>query len=93
MNSDKVYSDSLDQHFSTAFLHSFFVTNLGPYESIKSKGIDVITNISLRNQVIDLYEGRYVEYRFAEKELIDFINRFKQNDAKKYFRQFTLFDG
>ena len=37
-------------------VHFFFRYNLGPYEAIKASGIDKISNDSLRNELIRLYD-------------------------------------
>ncbi len=55
-NLNTPYNDSLDVHFGQAYLHTNFLPNLGSYETIKSKGIDLISNDSIRINLALYYE-------------------------------------
>lgn len=51
--------DSLITHFSTLLINPMFFRNDGPYEVLKSKGFELISNELLRLNIIDLYSVRY----------------------------------
>ncbi|MCR9132891.1 MAG: DUF6090 family protein [bacterium] len=48
--------DSLDRHFDRLTFTSQFQYNPGPYESIKSAGLERIKNDSLRSKITNLYD-------------------------------------
>lgn len=53
---DSIASDSIDLNFNLLTRNMQITYNKGPYEALKSTGIDKIKNDSLRNQIINLYE-------------------------------------
>ena len=54
--------DSVDYHFKRMF-NSFHVTlNRGPYEALKFTGLDKVSNDSLRNQMVHVYDFVYPRY-------------------------------
>jgi hypothetical protein len=53
------YSDSLDFHFSNLFLSTRTMANLSAYENLKSRGLEIISNDSLRQRITKLYEFDY----------------------------------
>jgi hypothetical protein len=55
-----------------------FQINFGPYEAIKSSGLDRISNDSLRNQLIDLYDFKLPLYH----ENYNHVNRNHQNNIE-----------
>lgn len=59
------YSDTLDFHFSNLSYTTRTLPNSSTYETVKSRGLDIISNDSLRQQITTLYDFYY-------KNLIDF---------------------
>jgi hypothetical protein len=55
----KPYHDSLDVHFRQAFKAYDIVLSSSAFESIKSKGFDIIQSDSLRNEIIELFDVTY----------------------------------
>lgn len=53
------YNDSLAKHFSYVTTPSRFVNSTSAFETLKSKGIDLISNENLRNEIITVYDSRY----------------------------------
>lgn len=49
-------SDSLRHYFNWLSYGLSFQVNLGPYESLKSMGLEKISNDSLRNQIVYFYD-------------------------------------
>jgi len=60
-DSGLAYSDSLDRHFSNSlfWLHPSLTNNA--YESLKSYGLHLISNDSIRNGLGDIYEWSFIE--------------------------------
>jgi hypothetical protein len=50
------YTDSLDFHFSNLFFSTRTLVNMSAYENLKSRGLEIITNDSLRQRITKLYE-------------------------------------
>jgi len=53
------WNDSLEMHFGNLIQSSVFVNHISAYESLKSIGIDLIRNDSLRQQITHIYSARY----------------------------------
>lgn len=72
LNKEIPYSDTLEVHFSNLFLSTRTLPNNSTYETIKSRGLDIISNDSLRQQITTLYD-------FWFKNLIDFETKDDHN--------------
>lgn len=68
---DLPFHDSMVIHFSNIALNRVFYRNDGPYEVLKSKGFDLISDDSLRYMLSDLYS---VEYRIIDQIESQMIN-------------------
>jgi hypothetical protein len=55
----KPYNDSMDVHFRKAFFSPDIVLSNSAFESIKSKGIEIIHSDSLRKDIVDLIDVTY----------------------------------
>jgi len=65
---DAPYNDSLSIHFGDGIqLYSIFVHTTSAFQTLKSYGVDLISNEILRNRIIGIYDGRYNYLRKAEK--------------------------
>ena len=73
LNHQKVYHDSLDFHFLNAGYWPALVIKTSGYETLKSRGIELIRSTELKQAIIDLYEGSYKE--------IEEIVRVSENQA------------
>lgn len=65
LKAETPYSDTLEFHFSNLLYSTRTLPNASSYEALKSKGLDIITNDSLRQLITTLYD-------FAYKNAIDF---------------------
>ena len=54
LSSDSTYSDSICYHFAQANYFSFFISDNAAFESLKTKGLSLISNDSLRNTIYSL---------------------------------------
>ena len=81
VNENGMENDSMKRAFSFALQTTIFTSKAGPYEVLKSNGFNLISNDSLRAQIIDLYDGTY---KFVEKgQSNKFIN-------DTYFSEYSL---
>jgi cell division protein FtsL len=61
-------NDSLEYAFSTFLFNNSVSPNIVAYETLKAKGIDLISNDSLRKQIIEVYEIGYKYYQDRAKD-------------------------
>jgi hypothetical protein len=62
-------SDSLQYAFQQSLFNNKVLPNTGAYETLKAKGIDLISNDSLRIQIIDVYEKKYKYFQDSAQNL------------------------
>jgi hypothetical protein len=72
-SNDLPYNDSLDQYFGQFYNVSVFVHSTGAYETLKSRGMDIITNDSLRKQVVRMHDLIYNEI-VVNQNNFDFVD-------------------
>lgn len=77
--------DSLRYYFDWLTYGLTFQVNLGPYESLKSMGIEKISNDSLRNQIVYFYD-------FVVPRARDFIAFSQQGREKDMERKHSLME-
>ena len=73
IESNKPYHDSLARHFSIAHRVTQFISTDGPYENLKSRGIRIIQNDSIRNMIMNVYDEGYDFYNELENIYIELI--------------------
>jgi len=59
LQSDAPYSDTLDVHFGNLLYTTRSVMNYSAFEGLRSHGIEIITNDSLRRLITNLYSFHY----------------------------------
>jgi hypothetical protein len=92
LNTDQPYHDSLSIHFERTTNITVFLPNLGPYETLKARGLDLIENDTLRNEISKYYEQdiKFAFY-FEDANQRDFPMKFKM--ILDYFDEFKMFDS
>ncbi len=73
LNSELPWNDSLGAYFAMIMGASIFDINTSAYESLKSIGIDLIRNDSLRQKITALYSTRYNHVRANQEVLFNFV--------------------
>ena len=63
--------DSISAQLAAGMLPSRFVYSTSAFETVKSKGVNIISNDSIRDQIIDLYDGRYSFFLKNENVVIE----------------------
>ena len=74
LESDQPYHDSLAAHFNYMFLPMHFVHSTSTFETLRSKGLDIISNDTLRSQLISLYDSQYEFFIQGETEELDQVH-------------------
>jgi len=67
------YNDSLDRHFGQFYNVSVLVHSTGAFETLKARGMDIISNDSLRRQVVRMYDLIYNEI-LENQRSFDFVD-------------------
>lgn len=62
------YGDSLDFHFANIHGSTRFIPHTSAYESLKSKGVEIIENDTIRRKMTSLYSGVYYNITSFEFE-------------------------
>jgi hypothetical protein len=75
--------DSLNQYYLALTRDFFSVQNNSGYETLKSKGLELIKNDSLRYDIISLYEYDYESLKTMEE------NYFEMQFQENYFKDFN----
>jgi len=78
----QVNNDTLWFHYFNLFRDFVSVQNNSGYETLKSKGLEIIENDSLRPKIISLYEGNYNTIRKLEEEYDEL--QFQENYYKDF---------
>lgn len=73
--------DSLLFHYSKLTRDYILIQNIAGYETLKSKGLELVKNDSLRFKIISLYEYNYNSLRKLEEEY------FEMQFQKNYFKE------
>ncbi len=78
---NEIETDSLMFHYFNLTRDFVSIQNIAGYETLKSKGLELITNDSLRLEIISLYEYDYNTLRKLEEEYAEM--QFQEN----YFKE------
>ncbi len=84
LNKNIPYHDSLGYYFSYLSAYPHFSSKKNGYKLLQSKGLEIITNVALRNKITDLYEDRYQYILTFEKERIDYNKVLLETAMKPY---------
>lgn len=68
LNKEISYSDSLKFHFANLIFTTRTLPNTSAYENLKSRGLEIITNDSLRQNITSLYSFSYYNLIDFEKQ-------------------------
>jgi hypothetical protein len=71
---DTVPADSLSTAISSLNGYSYLLANTAAYETLKSRGLEIIQNDSLRLGIATLYDVHYEAIQTAERHLDDYFN-------------------
>jgi hypothetical protein len=89
LESNSEYNDSIGFFFYYLKTYPHFSNKSNGYNLLRSKGLDIIQNDSIRKRISDLYEDRYQYLKTYEKERIDYNNSL-ENKISPYYGIRTL---
>ena len=81
INNEKVNIDSIQIQYHRLLRNFVSVQNTSGYESLKSRGLEIVKNDSLRLEIISLYEENYNIIKNIEEEYHE--NKFYKNYYKE----------
>lgn len=96
INNKSPYHDSLAIHFSNTGIWTKFVVSEGAYKTIESKGLDLISNLELRDLIFRIYQGNLYWVKHMENIIINQVEDFRTNKASSYFTEYNaiaIIDG
>jgi len=79
----EVDADSLRQYYFSLTRDFFSAQNNSGYETLKSRGLELIKNDSLRSEIISLYEYDYESLKTMEE------NYYEMQFQENYFKEFN----
>jgi hypothetical protein len=85
-----LYKQKMNRHFSRAYMGVVFLNNVGPYETLKSRGLETISNDTIRNKVIRIYEYDYKFLLKIESQLLDYVSAVEKDFYPLNFDQTAL---
>lgn len=102
LENNRHYNDSLPYHFITSLIATYWMYNSGGIQSLKSLGVNTVTNQKLRSEIIQLYDYRYDymryltthlnnSYYFGEQNVL--LGRFEEAQYHDDFETEELWDG
>jgi len=84
------YNDSLNYHFSMLYPYIAITVNQTTYETLKQKGIYLISNDSLRSSMSNLYSIRFKAYQTFESTYM--VNHYLNNIKPMYISEFVSYE-
>jgi hypothetical protein len=84
------YSNSLDVHFGRLGMLPQHLRNAGAYQTLKSRGLDLISNDTLRTEITHLYEAQYGFVDKIDGSLRDQVNRWLPIMARRFEQENAL---
>jgi len=83
----QVALDSVEKHYLNLTRDFISIQNTSGYETLKSRGLELLKNDSLRSEIISLYEYDYKILRKFEEEYDE------MQFHKNYFKELTIYLG
>ncbi|MDI9867536.1 DUF6090 family protein [Flectobacillus sp. DC10W] len=88
-----VSKDSLKQYYFSLFRNFISIQNSSGYQTLKSKGLEIIENDSLRLQILSLYENDFNSIRKLEEDYSELqFHQIYYNKFNDYFATNLLID-
>lgn len=81
--------DSLEVFYALLGTYVDYMPRSGPYEVLKSRGLDIISNDSIRLKISSLYDYEYIQIINIEKIANNIINSYNQY-LIKHFKEYNF---
>ena len=92
LENDLPYRDSISNYLGNLMLPVMFVYSTSAFETLKSKGIDIIKNSELRNQIIDVYDSQYTFFIKQEGVVLEEGERGVKHVFSTRFEESYVYD-
>lgn len=85
-------SDSIGYHYFNLLRDFISVQNISGYQTLKSKGLEIIQNDSLRTKILSLYENDYNSLRKLEEDYaeLQFFQHYQHDFSQLMVPDFML---
>ena len=99
LESSNVYHDSLDSYFAQTTAYPLAIINKSAFEVLKSKGLDLISNDSLRKEILYFHGEVYISIKTWENQynrdmyFEEIIKRFDKVEPWRFDETGKIFDG
>lgn len=84
------YSESLDAQFGAMADWDTARLNVAPFESLRSRGLDLVTNGDLLVELIDLYDQEHAELETQNNTMRGQVLSYVENYQLEHFRDLDL---
>ncbi len=92
LENDLPYQDSIADHFGLFMMPVMFLHSTSAFETLKSKGIDLISNANLRDQIIGVYDSGYTFFLKNEAITLDEAERGLKEIFPTRFHESYVYD-
>lgn len=93
MEEDQAYHDSIPDEIGIAMLPVKFLYSTSAFETLKSKGIDLVSNPKLRDAIVEVYDSSYNFFIETEKAItLDVAERGLIELFPRHFKESYVFD-
>ena len=92
LENDLPYQDSIADHFGILMFPVMFLHSTSAFETLKSKGIDLISNANLRDQIIGVYDSGYTFFLKNEAITLDEAERGLKHVFPTRFHESYVYD-
>jgi hypothetical protein len=92
LENDLPYQDSIADHFGHLMFPVMFLHSTSAFETLKSKGIDLISNADLRDQIIGVYDSGYTFFLKNEAITLDEAERGLKHIFPTRFHESYVYD-
>lgn len=93
LDSKLPYEQKMNKYFSRPCMAVVFSSNVGPYETLKSRGLETISNDTIRNKIIRTYENNYGFLLRFESQLLEYVQAVEANYYPTHFNQSRPYGG
>lgn len=86
------YSDSIANHFARVMLPTSFLYTTSTFETIKSNGVDLVSNPAVRNKMIEVFDTQYKFFLQNESSFHDFGEHVNKTIFSGHFEESYSYD-
>lgn len=81
------YEQKMNKYFLRPCTKVVFLGNVGPYETLKSRGLEIISSDDIRNKIVRVHEYNYNFLEKVESQSIDYVQEVEKHFYPTHFNQ------